>query len=771
MRSRRRLQLSGMVQGLGVRPYIYRLAKACQLVGWVKNSPQGVIVEVEGDSEMVEKFCARLKTETPPLVEFHSYDQQQLETLSTENKFQIMESQQAGTTTSWLLPDLAICQECQTEVLNPNNRRYLFPFANCTYCGPRYSIIESLPYDRPNTSMAQFDLCDQCQSEYENPEDRRFHAQPMACPQCGPQLELWNKKGEVLAKGAKALEQAVAGLKKAQVVALKGLGGFHLLVDAKDSQAVDRLRERKGRGQKPFALMFSDLADLKKVAQVSEAEAQWLQGPYSPIVLVKKKSASEFVQVAPGQGYLGVMLPYTPLHLILMKEFSTPVVCTSGNLSEEPICIDEKEALSKLSQVADLFLVHNRPIVRPVEDSVLQVVAGHPMLLRRGRGFAPKTWSLASNQGSVEKKSGQKVFALGGDLKHALGLARPEGLILGTHVGDVVEADAYRQMISEVQAWKEFFQLENPQWIADPHPHYQTHQWLKNTQQNFASLQHHRAHAWGVWAEHGGPHSDLAVIWDGSGYGDDGSVWGGEFFAGSPDGSLPRWGSLWPMALYGGDKSIKNSSKSALALLDGLYDQELWTGSQSSRIKDLGFGTGEQKLLAQFPGSLRIPTSSMGRLFDGVSALLGLHQGVMSFEGEAAMKLQMAAESSDDRATYVWEWCRPQQLWLADWRPMLSQLLEDQQKGVEACHLARRYHNGLVDLLVSGWQRSGGEFARVLVSGGCFQNRLLLELLVQKFKNMGVPLVWPQLNPPNDGGLALGQLAWWKFQEESQTCV
>lgn len=761
--TRRRLSLTGLVQGLGVRPFVYNLARDLGLSGFVQNTSGGLLVEVQGPEMRLDEFALRLRSEKPPLVEFRKWEEQNCAVdLSGEN-FSIRESSEDNQRSSWVLPDLAMCPECRSEIFNSQERRYRYPFTNCTYCGPRYSIIAGLPYDRPRTSMARFAMCESCRSEYEDPTNRRFHAQPIACADCGPQVELWNSQGEVLFCREQALAQAVAVLRRGEILAVKGLGGFHLLVDAENGEAVARLRQRKRRGDKPFAVMFNSLEAVQAVASVSETASSWLTSSVQPIVLVRCHDQVKWADSAPRQNYLGVVLPYTPLHALLLSDFGRPVVCTSGNLSEEPICIDEHEALAKLSGIADALLVHNRPILRAVEDSVLQVVGGRPMVLRRGRGLAPSVWPSADEAATVS-------FALGGDLKHAMGIARGQEFILGTHVGDVAEAEAYAQMVSEVKSWREFFAVKDPTYLVDCHPQYHTHQWAWSQSQKVAELQHHRAHVWSLWAEHGGPQEDFAVVWDGSGLGEDGSIWGGEFLVGGSDGNLLRWGSLRPFQLFGGDRGVRDCRRSAWSLLTDTLG-ESWSSAVGWPQEFLP-SAGELALFQCKSGRPSWPTTSMGRIFDAVAAILGLVAKPVSFEGQAAMLLQAQAELSDQvSAPFTWEWIQHDGLWQADWRPMIRALVEELGRGARVPELARRFHLSLVQMIMVGWQLQRPRSRRMIVAGGCFQNKLLLELLIERCQQEQIEVAWPQLNPPNDGGLALGQLAWWKFQQRKKTCV
>ena len=575
-RARLKLAVRGAVQGVGFRPFVFRLAEELKLAGWVNNSPQGVFIEVEGPRPALEKFLLRLETEKPPRSFIQSLESSWLDSVGYKN-FEIRASETGGGKTALVMPDIATCPDCLREIFDPKNRRHRYPFTNCTNCGPRFSIIESLPYDRANTSMRQFVMCPACQAEYDNPRDRRFHAQPNACPVCGPHLELFecgdtsplSKRGHVRAvQNNDALVAAAEALRRGQIVAVKGIGGFHLMVDARNEAAVKRLRERKHREEKPFALMFPTLDSGKSVCEVSPLEERLLRSPEAPVVLLRRRRQSQISNlkfqiaegVAPNNPNLGVMLPSNPLQHLLMAELGFPIVATSGNLSDEPICTDEREALERLGGIADVFLVHNRPIVRHVDDSIVRVMLGREMVLRRARGYAPLPISIpvaadvrrlksrSQNQSEPPHVGGyETILAVGAHLKNAVALAVGNQVFISQHIGDLETEpanDAFRRVIAD---FEKLYDAKPEIIAADLHPDYLSTKFASETccqrpagssdssagkmpAAHFFGVQHHIAHVLSCMAENEIAPPALGVSWDGTGYGLDGTIWGGEFF-------------------------------------------------------------------------------------------------------------------------------------------------------------------------------------------------------------------------------------------------
>ncbi|HEX2621669.1 MAG TPA: carbamoyltransferase HypF, partial [Phototrophicaceae bacterium] len=549
---------------MGFRPFVYCLAHELGLGGWIVNSPQGVVIEAEALPAQLDTFITRLQNELPLHAALHQLNWQVRAPLG-ELTFEIRHSDQQGAKTTLILPDMATCPECLKEILDPTNRRYHYPFTNCTHCGPRFSIIQGLPYDRLNTTMHTFVMCDECHAEYENPLDRRFHAQPIACHKCGPQLALWDKSGVVLSVGDDALMATVEALRQGKVVAVKGLGGFHLMVDARNMEAVAWLRSRKHREEKPLAVMYPSLERIKTECEVSELEETLLTSSEAPIVLLRRSGGEIAENVAPDNPYLGVLLPYTPLHHLLMHELGFPVVATSGNLAGEPICTDEYEALERLGAIADLFLVHNRPIARHVDDSIVRVAAGREMMLRRARGYAPLPVKLPM--------SVPTLIAAGAHLKNTAAVTAGEQAFISQHIGDMDTAKAYDAYQRVIHDFQQLYDLHPSAVVCDLHPDYRSTQYAKATGLPVIRVQHHYAHVLSCMAENHLEAPSLGVAWDGTGYGTDGTVWGGEFLLinDRTDRAFDRVAHLAQFRLPGGDQAVKEPRRSALGLLYAVF--------------------------------------------------------------------------------------------------------------------------------------------------------------------------------------------------------
>ncbi len=749
---RLKLAIRGAVQGVGFRPFVHRLATELDVAGWVSNSPQGVSVEAEAPRPGLELFLQRLEREKPASSVIRRLEATWLP-LAGYRRFEIRESEQAGEKTTLVLPDLATCPDCRREMFDPGNRRFLYPFINCTHCGPRFSIIESLPYDRANTSMKQFVLCPACQAEYDNPLDRRFHAQPNACPVCGPQLELWDVAGNILFPGNDALTAAGHMIRSGKIVAVKGLGGFHLIVDARNASAVHRLRERKHREEKPFALMFPSLANLAIACEVSPAEERLLVSPESPIVLVKRRSPrGRWIAdaVAPGNPEFGVLLPSNPLHLLLMAGLGFPVVATSGNRSDEPICTDELEAVARLRGIADAFLVHNRPIIRQVDDSIARVVLGREMMVRRARGYAPMPVEL-----SPSEPAAAKVLAVGAHLKNTIALAVGPEVFLSQHIGDLETEQAQDAFSRVIRDFQKLYEAKPAVIAADLHPDYRsTRSTAKLEAERHFGVQHHLAHVLSCVAENQVELPVLGVAWDGTGLGTDGTVWGGEFFQVSKTGAN-RVASLRPFRLPGGDQAAREPWRAAMGLL---YEAQGEAAFEMRHLPPLQTASQPEVevLKSMLQRRVNSPlTSSMGRLFDAVASLAGLRQK-LAFEGQAAMELESALESGFSESTYELLLKSHQNMMLLDWAPMLAGLLADVQAGVSAGDISAKFHRALAEVIVKVAKQVGEP--RVALSGGCFQNRHLLEQTVVRLREENFLPYWHRQVPTNDGGIALGQI-------------
>jgi hydrogenase maturation protein HypF len=748
--ARLHFKVLGCVQGVGFRPFVLNLAQSLDLCGWVSNSPQGVDIEVEGDPDHLAAFRRELVTARPAPAHIERVE------VSAQNpegdaRFEIRPSAHNGRQSTLILPDLATCPQCLAELWDPADRRYRYPFINCTHCGPRFTIITGLPYDRPRTTMAGFQLCPECRREYENPYDRRFHAQPVACPACGPHLSLWDPKGRLLCERDAALLAAADEIRAGRIVAVKGLGGFQLLVNAQDEAAVSRLRLRKHREAKPLAVMFPDLVSTRRVCSVSAAEEAQLLSSEAPIVLLDRLNASDDAvapAVAPGFRTLGVMLPYTPLHHLLLQALRLPVVATSGNAAEEPICTDEFDAVTRLSHIADLFLVHNRPIARQADDPVVRVISGRPMVLRRGRGMAPRAvGSLAAEVPSV--------LAVGADLKNCPAQSYGPHLLAGQHVGDLEHPLAF-ESFSRVIADLNLLLGRRPERIAcDLHPDYHSTRWAARQRLPVHRVQHHHAHVVSCMVDNGLEGTVLGISWDGTGYGSDGTIWGGEFLL-ADRSSFSRYAHLRSFALPGGDRAARDGRLCALGLLYELYGADAFEAMPRALADS--FSAEERRVLpvALQRGLGVHRTTSAGRLFDGVAALLDV-QRLSRFEGEAACALETCAVDWADTVTEFPQVPDEAGSLSLDWGPLISDLLRDVSGDHEAGALARRFHASLAGAMVAVAERA--QQNRVVLTGGCFQNRLLHELAAAGLERAGFTVYRHRRVPPNDGGIAVGQLA------------
>lgn len=773
--ARLRIQVSGAVQGVGFRPFVYRLARSLGLRGWVRNTPAGVRIEAEGDPAALRDLLLRLRRERPAAARIRRIAHRRLPPRGGGSErlagFRILQSRRGGPATALVTPDLSTCAECLRELFDPADRRHRYPFLNCTRCGPRFSIIESLPYDRPRTTMRRFTMCPRCQAEYDDPRDRRFHAQPNACPACGPALALWGAGGAPLAVGDAALGQAAEALRGGAVVAVKGLGGFHLFVDACDEQAVRRLRRRKARPDKPLALMFPDLGQVRARCRVTRTEARLLRGRAAPIVLLRRrpgldddKDGDVAASVAPGSSLLGAMLPYTPLHHLLLRDLGRPLVATSGNRAGEPLCIDEHQALDRLRGVADLFLVHDRPIARPVDDSVARVVAGRPLVCRRARGHAPLPVLLPAGAALPE---GVSVLGLGAQQKGAVALARGGEALLGQHLGDLDTPEALSACAQSAATLLSLHGRPPAEVACDLHPDYAStrlaRELARGAGARVIAVQHHHAHALACLMDNGEAPPALGVAWDGAGLGTDGTIWGGEFLL-VRGSTFTRLGHLRTFPLPGGDAAAREPRRAALGALYEVHGEALFDDLRPPLLAR--FSEVELRLLRQaLRAGVACPrTSSAGRLFDALAALLGLSPRT-SFEAQAAMALEDAAAAVDDvdgDEGYPFSLGGPGPsgampgMVVVDWAPLLNAAQEDLGRGVALSRIAARCHRALTEMIVAVAALAGQE--RVALCGGCFQNRLLLERTVRRLREAGLRPLWPRRVPPGDNGVALGQV-------------
>lgn len=727
------LRMRGRVQGVGFRPVVFRLAHELGLRGWVRNDAAGAEVALAGNGEAIAKFRAELPGRLPAAADIQRVE----EFPAPENLpagFEIRISADAvGARVAGILPDLATCPDCLREIMDPKDRRHRYPFANCTHCGPRFSIMEALPYDRANTTMRGFAMCPACEAEYRDPRNRRFHAQPNACPVCGPKLSWTLADGSVLAAGDEALRAAADALRGGRIVAVKGIGGFHLMVDARDGKAVRRLRERKKRDEKPFALLFPSRESIAAACEVSDAERKWLESQAAPIVLLKKREGAKGLaeEIAPGLPWIGAMLPYAPLHHLLMSGLGFPVVATSGNLTDEPICTDNDEALMRLGGIADFFLMHDRPIARPMDDSVMAVCGGESVMMRRGRGLSPYSMPLpGAPDGWV---------AAGAQMKSAVAVTAGGNAVMSPHIGDLDHEGAARLWERSVKDLAGLHGLKPAGAAADLHPGYASTQGASELGVPVVGVQHHHAHIAACMAENGLEGPVLGIAWDGTGLGTDGTVWGGEFLV-CTRAEFRRAAWLRTFPLVGGDAAAREPRRAALGVLREMGSDQPppgWSNVERSVLDSM-----------LHEGLNVVRTSSAGRLFDAVASLLGICQ-TMSHEGQAAMRLEAVAGETEAEA-YPFGW-RGDAL---DWAPMVEAMLRGGESPAVA---AARFHATLVEMMVAAAKREG--LRDVCLSGGCFQNRRLRTGAVRRLGEEGFK-VWRHRDiPPNDAGICLGQLA------------
>lgn len=746
MIERLKIIIRGAVQGVGFRPFVYRLATEMNLKGYVFNSSRGVFIEVEGSSETLKKFLLRLEKEKPPISIIQSLEFQILDVIGYK-EFEIRKSEKEEEITTLILPDIATCKDCLRELFDPDDRRYLYPFINCTNCGPRFTIIEMLPYDRPLTSMKNFKMCPDCEREYHNPEDRRFHAQPIACPECGPHIELWNENGHKISEKENCYPLVCELINSGKIIAIKGLGGFHLIVNAADDIAVKELRKRKHREEKPFALMFPDIETVKKICEVNELEERLLLSPESPIVLLRKKSSYELKiseYVAPDNPYLGIMLPYTPLHHIIMRFLGKPIIATSGNLSEEPICIEENEALNRLNGIADYFLVHNRPILRHCDDSIARIIHNREFIIRRARGYAPLPYL-------IDDELGDNLIAVGGHLKNTIALKKGNQVFISQYIGDLSTLESFNAFKRTLGDFQNLYETNEAKFVGDLHPDYISTKYLKDQSKDYKLIQHHLSHIAACKLENGVKGEALGVSWDGTGYGFDGSIWGSEFFL-IDDENFEHIGQFRKFYLPSGEKAIKEPKRTLAGILYEIYGSDIL----NSAILRSKFNETELKLIVnQIDKKINSPECvSTGRLFDAVSSLIGITD-YSNFEGQAAMKLEFSIEKGVDEH-YEFEFLKNEIIKI-NWEKIITGIIRDIEYGIQKSKIATKFHNTLTEIIVEFAKYTNQK--KILLSGGCFQNVYLLERTIERLKQEFFQVYWHQRIPTNDGGISFGQIA------------
>lgn len=739
------VNIEGVVQGVGFRPFVHGAATARGLAGWVRNRLDGLRLEVEGPDDVVHDFVAALRREPPAAAHVERITVTRLPLVGKPGGFRILHSARGAVVRPALPADLATCPECMAEVASPSARRHRYPFTNCTRCGPRYTLIETMPYDRPRTAMRRFAMCAACAAEYADPSDRRFHAQPIACPVCGPELRLLAPDGREQARGDAVLGVVGPALVAGKVVALQGLGGFQLLVDATSAAAVAELRARKRRPAKPFAVLFRDLDAIAAVCALGAEEARALASPAAPIVVLRRRAPGVVDGVAPGNPWLGAMLPATPLHRLVVDAAGRPLVCTSGNPAGEPLCIDAAEALDRLAGVADLFVAHDRPIVRPVDDSVARVGPAGLQVLRRARGFAPLPLALAAETPCV--------LALGAQQKSTVALAVGRQVVVSQHLGDLHSSAGARLLERTVADLVRFFAARPARVACDLHPDYVSTRLAERLAAAWnvplERVQHHHAHVAACMVEHALTGPVLGLAWDGAGLGTDGVLWGGEALV--VDGAgFRRVAHLRPFGLPGGERAMREPRRAALGLLHAIF-----ADGAAAHVSGLAPGAARVLLDMLARRVNAPPTTAVGRLFDAVAALTGVRADA-GFEGQAAMALEFAADGAEDASPYPLPLGRGTPA-VADWEPLARTLLADRARGVPAAVMAARFHAALVDLAEAIALRAG--IAAVVLAGGCFQNLRLARAIRARLGARGFAVHLPGQYPPNDGAIALGQVA------------
>jgi hydrogenase maturation protein HypF len=750
-KKRVRYLFSGTVQGVGFRPFIYRMAVKNELTGFVQNRPDGVVAEVEGNTDAVESFLTGVTNELPPLAHITQIQSADIEVYN-DNSFEIISSDAQGHADVHITPDSATCPDCLQELFDSNNRRFRYPFTNCTNCGPRLTIINAIPYDRANTSMFCFELCGKCRAEYENPADRRFHAEPNACPVCGPQLKLLDASGQPV-ETDDPVQSAINLLSSGHILAIKGLGGFHLSVDAGSDEAVKKLRSRKYREEKPLAVMARDINQAKRIVAISREEEILLTSPQRPIVLLKKiKNNLISDLIAPDVSNLGIMLPYTPLHHLLLENNFTALVMTSANQVDEPICIGNREALARLKGIADYFLVHNRDILVRCDDSIAFVADKTPRLLRRSRGYVPQPLQLKNSYPSA-----QAVLALGGQLKTTQCILKGRFAFVSPHIGDM-ETPQARDFFHESITLMKRITESDPQIIAcDYHPaYYSTHAAQELHAAKVIKVQHHHAHIVSCMAENQIEGKVIGLAMDGTGYGMDGNAWGGEFLITDETG-FERFGHLQYIVLPGGEKAIHEPQRIAVSLLKTAYGPS-WR--EIARKFNLDSDKNRLELFDKIiDGKINSPLSSgLGRLFDGVAALIGSRKQV-SFEGQAAMELEMLATGVSGQP-YPFDILRDNgKPYILEIAAIIKAIVADMETGQSNAKIAASFHQTLIDAFTVMAEQMSNETGinRVALSGGCFQNKILLEGAIDKLRLSGFDVYCQRQVPANDGGVSLGQ--------------
>ncbi len=750
MKIRKNIIIKGIVQGVGFRPFIHKLVKNYNLPGWVLNSNQGVEIEVEGKIEEINSFVSNIKEKLPPLAKIEKIEVRQLSLVGYKEfsiKKSIVKEEDSFVLVS---PDISICEDCLQELFDSHNRRFRYPFINCTNCGPRFTIIKDIPYDRKKTTMNNFIMCSLCQSEYDNIEDRRYHAQPNACADCGPQVSLYYNKRRI--EGINPIKEAVKLLKEGKIGAIKGLGGFHLACDATNDKAVARLRRLKNREAKPFALMSFNLEKIMQYCKAGEKEKEWLMNRARPIVLLKKRVDSLISpSVAPHNNYLGVMLPYTPLHYLLLKNNFAALIMTSGNIADQPIIADNLEALEKLDGIVDFFLFYNRDIFNRCDDSVIKAINGEKVFFRRSRGYVPYPIMLDFKL--------REVLALGGELKNTISFSRENYIFPSQYLGDLKSAETLEFFKESIKVFANMFKMKPKIIACDLHPDYLSTQYAEEMKVNkrleIVKVQHHHAHIVSCMAENNVKEKVIGVAYDGTGYGDDGNIWGGEFLL-CDHKKYSRVGYLKYYPLPGGDKVITEPWRMAYSYLYSIY------GSKA-KILDIDFirrmDYGKLSIIEKMiDKNINSPfTSSCGRLFDAVSSLIGIKDEI-SYEGQAAMELESFC-ASGIKGKYNFCVYMEEEKFIIDPQEIFIDIIKDLKKGLDKKIIAAKFHNTVTEFTVDlcGKIRENTGINKIALSGGVFQNKYLTEKVIFSLEDKGFEVYIQRKVPPNDGGISLGQ--------------
>lgn len=741
---RKKLTAQGQVQGIGFRPFVFRLAGKFKLTGFVYNYTEGVIIEIQGNEKNINDFIDNLKNSNKenPLIKIASLESEDIEPIFDDKFFEIKQSKSGGKISAEVTADIATCKDCLRELFDENDFRYRYPFINCTNCGPRYSIIKTIPYDRPNTTMSAFKMCDKCKQQYEDVADRRFHAQPVACPVCGPKIYLCDSKGKIIEDNSdKVIFETVRLLKAGKIAAIKGLGGFHLACDAENEEAVKNLRARKMRDAKPFAMMAQNLEQIKQFAEVDEIAAQILQSIESPIVLLDKKEPNTIASsVAQGVSTFGFMLPYTPLHhLIFAEKKLNALVMTSGNIADEPLICKDDEALAKLSNIADVFLMHNREIYRQVDDSIVHIIANAPALLRRSRGFVPQPF-ISKNSVSVD------IFAAGPDLKNTFCFVKKNRFIVSEHIGDMEDSSVYKHWLGSIEHLKKLIDVNPSIAACDIHPNYFSSQHARKLKADMLiEVQHHWAHIASVLTENDIDEKVIGIVADGTGYGKDGAIWGCECLIASLD-DFQRFSHLEYYPLAGGDLASKEAIRPLLGLMKKYnlsipvsYLDEIEPDRKKRDIIEMQI---EKNVNT-------VQTSSLGRVFDAAAALCGLGN-YNHFEAQLPMALEAIAEKQNKQSYGT-----------IDIKDLLKNIIEDRLAGVDSRVISAKFHNTIAEFLLAfakqAQEKTG--IKTVAISGGVFCNRFLSERLIELLQKNGFTVLFNRLLPANDGCISLGQAA------------